>query len=130
MKRGLRTCLFCAPCEAGAHKVFDPSAKEKRREENKEKKREKHERCLCAPWGRRAERFDQSAEEKKGEGRRKRGEEREREKRSTSAAFARLGAGALNVSSAPCILVAQIRNYYSYCYLLLLCEDSIPCLQI
>ena len=37
VKRGLRTFLFCAPCEAGARKVFDPSAKEKRREENKER---------------------------------------------------------------------------------------------
>ena len=35
-KRGLRTFPFCAPCEAGARKVFDPSAKEKRREENGE----------------------------------------------------------------------------------------------
>ena len=69
--RGREACvryILCAPCEAGARKVFDPSAKEKRREENTVKRRRE---------------------------------------RSTSAAFARLGAGALNVSiHAPYILVS------------------------
>ena len=49
VKRGLRTFLFCAPCEAGARKVFDPSAKlreEKRGEYSQEKKREKEARAL------------------------------------------------------------------------------------
>ena len=41
VKRGLRTFLFCAPCEAGARKVFDPSAKEKKREKKGEQREER-----------------------------------------------------------------------------------------